>query len=109
MGLCPLLFALHLQRELSCASLADTRAPIVASGRVIHIRRAHSNLVSVLPDPRHLLEVDLLNTVGVRVIIGMKTGCEEDNWHTLRRVAVMIAAIINLLQVRRIVHLVVEL
>ena len=70
----PLPFTL-LQRELPGASFTNAWAPIVASRRVIHIRRAHSNLVSVLPDPRHLLEVDLLNAVGVRVIIGMKTGC----------------------------------
>ena len=76
---------------------------------MIQVRRAHSYLVSVLSDARHLLEVDLLNAVGVRMIIGMKTGCEEDDRHTLRRVAVVIAAIVNLLEVRRIVHLIVEL
>src|SRR5262244_2875861 len=71
------------QSQLASAPLANTRSAVVTSGRMIQIRRARSDLVSILPDASHLLVIDLLHAVRVVMIVGM--------------------------QARRVIHLVVEL
>ena len=69
---------------------------------------AAAGLVDQLADSRHLFEIDLFDRVGHAVIVGMQKGCKEDDGDTLRRIAVMIAPVINPFGIGRIVQRVIE-
>ena len=59
----------NLQRQFPGVSFANAGATIVTRRRMIHVCCPHPNFVSILTDPRHLLEVDLLYAISVSVII----------------------------------------
>src|SRR5262245_44842313 len=99
----------RLLDNLSPAAFADARPAVVARGRVVEVGHAASGFVNQPPDARHLLEVDLLDAVGVVVIVGMKSRREEDNGNALGGIAVMIAAVVDLLKIGRIVNFEIEL
>src|SRR5262245_301250 len=90
------------------APLTDARPAIVTRRRVIEIGDATSGFIDQLPDPRHLLKVDLLDAVRVVVIIGVQTCRKKDDRNPLRSIAVMVAPIIDLLEIGRIIKLEIE-
>src|SRR5262245_31341455 len=102
-------YGFRLFDNFPAAPFADARPPVVAYRRMIEIRHAASGLENQLPNARHLLEVDLLDAVGIDVIVGMQPSREKNNRDAFGRVAVMIAAIVDLLEIGGIVHFEIEL
>src|ERR1041384_16023 len=76
---------------------------------MIEISCANADLVCVLSNASHFLEVDLLYAVRVVVVILMQSRRQKNDRNALGRIAVMIATVINLLEVSRVVHLIIEL
>ena len=69
---------------------------------MIEVRDPYAGLVHELGHPHQLAELNLRYLVGVRMVIGMKTGREEDDRDALGSVAVMVATVIDLLRVGRL-------
>ncbi len=78
---------------------------VVAYWCVIEIRQPQPGLKDHLRDARHLVELDLRHLVGVRVVVGVQAGGEEDDRNSLGRVAVVVAAVIRLLEIVWVVEL----
>src|SRR5436853_3552949 len=97
-----------LRLYLALASLADPWAFVVSHWSMIKVSHPLAGFISELRDFGHLFKIDLFYAVGVEVIIGVKSRREEYYRYPLRRVAVMIASIVNLLEVGGIVHLEVQ-
>src|SRR6187401_336573 len=77
----------------------------VACRRVVEVGQAPANFEYELADTSHLFVIDLLWRIGHAMVVGMESRGEEDDGNTFRRVAVVVAAIVNPLRVGRIVEL----
>src|SRR5690242_8952172 len=92
---------------LGSGFLLDRPGSFVVPDRcVIEVREAPSRLVDELGDPRHLVELDLRDLVGLGVIVGVQPGGEKNDRNTLGRIAEVIAAKVQLLGIARIVEVV---
>src|SRR5438034_57272 len=95
--------------QLAAAPFSNPWSQVIAGWRMIEIRHVDSDLVDELADPRHLLVDDLVRAVGVDVVVAVQAGGEENYGYPVGGVAVVIAACIYLLRIRRVVHLVIQL
>src|SRR5215467_660913 len=71
--------------------LSHSRALPVAHRRMIEVPEPDARRVDQLANPGHLVELDLRDLVGVRVVVGMERRGIEDDRNALHRVAVVIA------------------
>src|SRR5688572_5238716 len=77
-------------------ALAGARTAVVARRRVREIGQPRARLVDQSGNAHQLAELDPGRLVGVRVVVGMQPGGEEDHRNALGRVTVVIAAIVEL-------------
>ena len=75
---------------------------------MVEVREPQAGRVDQFADARHLVELDLRHLVGVRVVVGMQPVVKKITGMPARRVAVVIAARVDLLGIGGIVELVVE-
>src|SRR5262245_2056037 len=80
-----------------CTCSLGSSAFAVANWRMVECGDTTGSLVDELGDPRQLVELDPGHFVRVPVVVGMQPRREEDHRDALGRVAVVIAAEIELL------------
>src|SRR5262245_50436736 len=76
---------------------------------MIEVGGAPAYFVMKLTNWSHLLVVDLLHTIRVGMVVRVKPGSQKHDWNPLGRVAVVIAPVVDLFQIRWIVHLEIKL
>ncbi len=102
-------------RKMTRSGRVTYDAPFPARGPRLSLAGGLSRFATRSPglvnEPGHarqLVELDLRHMIRVGVVVRVQARCEEDDRDALDRVAVVIAPEVELLEIGRVVHLVVE-